>query len=658
MRFAQPQMLWLAAVLLPALAVFLVMAWRKKQKLISQFVQSRLLANLTVGVSQGRQKLRLYLLFFATAFALLALARPQWGFEWEEATSQGLDVLVAIDTSKSMLAEDVSPNRLARAKLAAFDLLRMAKSDRFGLIAFAGTAFLQCPLTLDEEAFRQSVEVLNAGIIPQGGSAVAEAIDTALSAFEKSGDNHKILVIFTDGEDHDSGAIAAAEKAAKEKMKVFTIGVGTPEGELLRVRDEDGNLRFLKDDQGNAVKSRLNETLLRELATKADGFYLPLVGANPMETLYSRGLAPLPKSDATTKLVKNHRDQYKWPLGLAILILISEIFLPQRKTVRRTEAMTAAGNANLKKAVAVSLLLLSPVMLFASPSRALRHYEAGNYAESFAEYQKQLDKKTNDFRLHYNAGDAAYKAKQYDIAKKRFDSALNSPDLDLQQRAHYNLGNTLYQIGEAEEDPSSKHEPWEQAVKNYESALKLNPQDADAKNNLSFLKYKIEELKKQQQQQKQQNKDDQNKDKKEGDEKNQENQQDEQNKQDSAENKENEQKQDQKQDSAQQDQKDQQQQQAQKEQEEKQKQQQQQQQQQEQAKKEQEEKQKSQQAQQKDEEGKEKEQAQATQAVAGQMTQQQAMQFLEAQKQQDRTLIFVPQEPQKQKNPNIPLKDW
>src|SRR5207244_138924 len=178
-----------------------------------------------VGISAARQKIAWAGLLLAVACLILALARPQWGFDWEETKQRGLDIVVAIDTSKSMLAEDIAPNRLARAKLAALDLMQQARSDRLGLVAFAGSAFLQCPLTVDDAAFRQSVEALDVNTIPQGGTAIAEAIETALTAF-KEGDNYKTLVLITDGEDHDSGALEAAKKAADGGLKIFTIGIG------------------------------------------------------------------------------------------------------------------------------------------------------------------------------------------------------------------------------------------------------------------------------------------------------------------------------------------------------------------------------------------------------------------------------------------------
>src|SRR5271165_1301385 len=156
MTFANKNILWLLLVIPPGMLLFFWWSWRKREALLTQFIQARLLPGLTVGISQTRRKIRLACLVLAVICLILALARPQWGFDWEDVKLRGLDIVVAIDTSKSMLAEDISPNRLARAKLAALDLMRVAKADRLGLVAFAGSAFLQCPLTIDDTAFRQS----------------------------------------------------------------------------------------------------------------------------------------------------------------------------------------------------------------------------------------------------------------------------------------------------------------------------------------------------------------------------------------------------------------------------------------------------------------------------------------------------------------------
>jgi Ca-activated chloride channel family protein len=355
MRFAHPHLLWLLLVFPPAMAAFFWWSWRTRQRLLTQFIQARLLPALTVGISPARQKLRAAGFVLAVAFLILALARPQWGFDWEETKQRGLDIVVAIDTSKSMLAEDIAPNRLTRAKLAALDLMQQAKSDRLGLVAFAGSAFLQCPLTIDDAAFRQSVDALDVNTIPQGGTTLAEAIDTALTAF-KEGDNYKTLVLITDGEDHDSGALEAAQRATASGLQIFTVGIGSAEGELLRMKDGKGRTDYIRDEQGNVVKSHLNEELLKDIARSTRGAYFLLRGAKTMETLYKEVLAPLPKSESQAKLIRIYHEQFQWPLAIAILLLIAEMLLPERKHESSRRGLSFSGNGakrgNTRTAVA------------------------------------------------------------------------------------------------------------------------------------------------------------------------------------------------------------------------------------------------------------------------------------------------------------------
>ncbi|MCZ7635427.1 MAG: VWA domain-containing protein [Verrucomicrobia bacterium] len=322
MTFAKPEMLWLLAVTAPLLTWFLIWAWRKRQQLIARFVQSRLLAQLTVGVSKRRQQARLALLGLASLLLLVALARPQLGFAWEEVHQRGLDLFVAVDTSRSMLVADVSPNRLTRAKLAALDLMKLARTDRLALIAFAGTAFLQCPLTLDDNAFQQSVNLLDVGLLPQGGTAIAQAIDVALAAAKSSGDNYKALVLFTDGEDFgedfSQDVLVAANRAAEAGLRIFPVGVGTATGDRIRLVDEQGRTTYVLDAAGEPVVSKLNAPLLRELAEKTGGDFLPLTGADPMRTLYEARLGRLPKSDVSTRLLRQYHERFQWPLAVAI----------------------------------------------------------------------------------------------------------------------------------------------------------------------------------------------------------------------------------------------------------------------------------------------------------------------------------------------------
>ena len=506
MQFAKPNWLWTSLMLLPILGLFLLWAWTARKRLVSRFVPPRLLALLTVGVSPRRQKLRLWLIFFAVALIGLALARPQWGFGYQEVKQKGLDLIVAIDTSKSMLAEDITPNRLAKAKLAVLDLRRLAKADRIGLIAFAGAAFLQMPMSTDEDVLRQNLNALDTELLPQGGTALTEAIEAARSAFKESAqENHRALILFSDGEDHDGAAIEAARKAAGEGTVVFTVGVGTTAGELIPIRDAKGRTSYVKDASGNTVKSRLNEALLREIAKAGNGFYLQLAGAGVMETLYDRGLAPLPKRDFETTLSRQFFERFQWFIGLAIACLTAEMLVSDRK--RRGLPLTPKSVA----AATGLLMILASSGAQASPSGARKNYEQGQFKNALNEYERLLERKPENPPLHYNAGNAAFQAGRFDAASDHFSAALATPDLKLQQKGYYNRGNSQFRQGEEVEDGTKKMELWKKSLNDFETALKLDPNDADARQNAETVARKIEELK--QQQQKQDKGDDSDKDK-------------------------------------------------------------------------------------------------------------------------------------------------
>ncbi len=506
MRFEHPKILWLLLVILPGLLAFFWWAMRSRKKLLEQFIQTRLLLTLTVGVSPARQKIRFGFLVLAVALLVVTLARPQHGFDLQEVEQRGLDIVVAVDTSKSMLATDIAPNRLARAKLAALELMQKAGTDRMGLVAFAGDAFLECPLTIDNTAFQQCVQALDVNSIPQGGTAIATAINTALTAF-KEDSRHKVLVLLTDGEDNDTGALEAAQNAAKAGLKIFTIGIGTAAGDLLRVTEANGNSDYVRDEQGNVVKSHLNEALLQQIAGATGGFYLPLRGANTIDTLYEHGLAPLPKSEGRERLVRRYHEQYHWPLALAMLLLLAELFLPERKLERKNANNIRPGPLPQERenhspvsvvagTVVLFALLVLPGVALASPSSALREYKSGNYTNALQEFERLAQANTNDLRLVFDAGSAAYRVTNFDTALNAFQAATLSPDLKLQQQAHYNLGNTLYRQGELKFEPDSEglnamEEIWQRAIKSYEHAAQLNTNDTEAAYNLAFVKKQL-----------------------------------------------------------------------------------------------------------------------------------------------------------------------
>ena len=494
MNWANSQVLWLLLVVPPALAGFLWWSWRVRQRLLAVFIDARLLSALTVGLSPLRLKIRFAILVLAVISLFIALARPQWGYDLDKVEQRGLDIVVAVDTSKSMLATDIAPNRLVRAKLATLDLMQQARTDRLGLVAFAGDAFLTCPLTIDDTAFRQSVDALDVNTIPEGGTAIATAINTALTAF-KEGEHFKAMVLFTDGEDNDSeaGALAAAQTAAKAGLEIFTIGIGTAAGDILRTTDANGNSDYVRDPSGNVVKSHLNENLLKQIAHATGGFYLPL-GPQTVDTLYERGLAPLPKSEAQEKLIRRYHEQFQWPLSIAIVLLLLEMLLPDRtRTVKPATPLSPAGAG--KALALLAVLAVLPHGLQASPASAWRDYNNGHYTNALQEYQRLAQINTNDYRLVFDAGAAAYRATNYDEAARLFENVTVAPDVKLQQQAYYNLGNTQYKVGmqlaaKLMEKPATLDDiqkTWEAATNSYSRAVGLNQKDVDAQYNLAFV---------------------------------------------------------------------------------------------------------------------------------------------------------------------------
>ena len=498
MRFEHPQLLWLLLVIPPALAAFFWWSERVKKKLLTQFVEPRLLAQLTTGLSPQRRKWKYILLIAAAALLIITIARPQRGFDLEEVQQNGLDIVVAVDTSKSMLATDIAPNRLARAKLAALELMQTAKADRLGLVAFAGDAFLECPLTIDDTAFQQSVQPLDVNSIPQGGTALAAAINTTLAAFKEKG-NHRALVLFTDGEDIDEGALEAAQNAAKEGLKIFTVGIGSAEGTLITIADANGNSDYVRDDKGQVVKSHLNEKLLQDIATATGGFYLPLRGADTINTLYERGLAPLPKSEGKEKLVRRYHEQFQWPLAAAMILLVVEFLLPERRAPSRRGMKTGGKRAETVLGAPTALIILIAGLVscgnaLASPATAMRNYRSGNFTNALAEYTQIAAVKTNDFRLVFNAGDAAYRATNFDLAQNLFQQVTLSPDLKLQQQAFYNLGNVQFEKAKQAQDLDGLEQGFDAAAKIYERAVMLNTNDADAIFNYRFAQGAAEQV--------------------------------------------------------------------------------------------------------------------------------------------------------------------
>jgi len=265
----------------------------------------------------------------------IALARPQWGFTWREIKRTGLDVMVVVDTSRSMLATDLKPNRLQQTKWALRDLVGELRGDRIGMVVFAGASYLQSPLTSDYAAFMMYVEDLNVGLVPRGGSAIADALRTAMRSFDPNSTADRLIVLISDGEDTQEDPLTLLPELEKQGIRVYTIGVGNPEGELIPVRDASGRENFLRDRDGNVVKSSLNESLLARLALGTGGAYLRAQpGQFGIERIVREEWSKLQAATGESQRIKVYEERAGWFIALGCLCLAIEAVRSERRRLK------------------------------------------------------------------------------------------------------------------------------------------------------------------------------------------------------------------------------------------------------------------------------------------------------------------------------------
>jgi Ca-activated chloride channel family protein len=505
-----------------AACLCLVWLWRRydarQHAALALFVSSHLRTQLTQSVSIGRRRMQRALTLGALAMVFVALAGPLVGYRWEQISRRGIEIIFAVDTSRSMSTPDVKPDRLTRAKLAIEDFTNELDGDAVGLVGFAGDAFLVCPITLDYGAFHESLHAIDMTTIPRGGTNIASAIREAQAALRRRAASDKILILITDGEDLEGDALIAAQAAARQDgLKIYTVGVGTAQGDLIPLNDMPNggyakNGGFVKDESGGFVKSRLDEPALKAIAAATGGQYAPLgAQGQGLQAIYRGSLAPLLKHDLASRQQKVYIQRYQWPLAgsLALLLLSSIIGTRRRLRVRRRDAVST--RPALAGPAAVSLLMLlsalAPAGLVrASTTSAEEAYKKGDFDTAAREYAAAAQRSPKKPVLQFNVGTAAYRAGQFPQAARAFqESITRAPSGDAarladQEDAYYNLGNTLYRTGQKTEDsaPQQTLQTWTQAVKAYDTALQLRADDADSKYNRDFVKRKIAELKQKQ----------------------------------------------------------------------------------------------------------------------------------------------------------------
>ncbi len=335
MHFARTEYLRLLLIL-PAFGVFLYWALHRRRRKLEKLVSRKVAERLTGEFSRGKALLRAWLLAGFFLFGILALARPQWGVSLNTVQRQGVDIIAALDTSYSMNAEDVAPSRLAKAKSEIRGLIKRLKGDRIGLVAFAGTAIVQCPLTLDYGAALLFLDVANTEVIPEPGTSLAGAIRTSDAAFIAKEKKYKVLVLFTDGEDLEGQVEDAVRKARDAGVVIYTVGVGSLEGKPIPIRDEKGAIiDYRKDRDSQIVVSRLDERSLNEIAGQTGGRYFrATTSESELDDIYDE-VSRMEKKQLESRLYQTLEDQFQYPLALAIFCLAVEAWLCERRRAGR-----------------------------------------------------------------------------------------------------------------------------------------------------------------------------------------------------------------------------------------------------------------------------------------------------------------------------------
>lgn len=324
-------MLWLLAVI-PVFVAAYIWHTRRKRRQLEEFGDPGLLAQLMPNASRVRPNVKFALLMVALTLLILAAAQPQYGTKEQTIKRQGIEVMFALDISNSMMAEDVAPNRLERAKQMLSKLVDKMQDDKVGLIVFAGEAFVQLPITADYVSAKMFMQTIQPDLIKTQGTAIGAALNTSIRSFgENQSEASRVIILITDGENHEDDAKAAAQEAKQKGIEVVVVGIGKPEGSPIPVT---GTNNFMKDRQGNVVVSRLNEEMCKEIAAAGGGMYVRCDNTNTAMRAVQKEIDTLAKSDIETKVFTDYNEQYQSFVLLALLILVIDFFIFNRKNKR------------------------------------------------------------------------------------------------------------------------------------------------------------------------------------------------------------------------------------------------------------------------------------------------------------------------------------
>lgn len=329
-RFAHPEYLFLLLLIPLLIAVFIYTGIHKRRNL-KQFGNPELLAQLMPNVSFIRPQVKFYLQLIAIVLIIIVLAQPQFGTKVETVKRQGIEVMIALDVSNSMLAQDIQPSRLDKSKQVLSKLVDGMAEDKIGLIVFAGDAYTQLPITVDYVSAKMFFSSISPQLVPRQGTAIGSAIDLAIKSFGTKGETGRAIIVITDGENHEDDAIGAAKLAAENGIAVHVIGMGKPDGAPIPV---PGTMSFWKDKEGNVVVSKLNEQMCKDIAAAGKGVYVRADNTNAAFRVVNKELDELAKSDLKSSVFSDYNEQFQSFALLALFLLILDFFIFERKNKR------------------------------------------------------------------------------------------------------------------------------------------------------------------------------------------------------------------------------------------------------------------------------------------------------------------------------------
>lgn len=454
----------LSAIPLMLLLFFFLLRWKKKT--ILKIGDERLVKRLISGFSSKLFTLKFILVvlaFVSGVFAIAGLVKPEGS---QIINRNGIDIMIALDVSNSMLAEDIKPNRLERSKQIVTKIIDKLNNNRIGLVIFAGKAYVQMPMTTDHSAAKMYLSAISPDNIPTQGTVISDALKVCYAAFNTKEKKYRSIILITDGEDHDDDAIKVTKQLSEDGIMVNTVGIGSPQGSL--IRDKETN-DYKKDENGNPVISKLNEDELKSIAQNGNGLYQLFTTTDEVVNNLQKKLSGLGQTTLTDKAFANYKYYFWYFLLAALILLVIEVFIPEKKKYNFQPAI---------KLFSIIIFLLMSNSLFSQTAnneiiKGNTAYKKGRFDVASSSYKKALEKNSDNNIASYNLGNAFYKNNKPDDAIKTYETIEATTDKRLRENIYYNKG-VAYQ----------KQNKLPECIQAYKQALKLEPTDEDARQNL------------------------------------------------------------------------------------------------------------------------------------------------------------------------------